>query len=117
MSWRGVNFIRIGQRAVALEQVAEIDATRLPETGTLALRTTSGAQHYLTGNDAIEALMLLKPSLSEGQRLPWQKGRWALHNLIGHPGMQLLAWFGLPKLGVALHEATIPRYNVLKNQA
>lgn len=33
---------------------------------------------------------------------------WAIHNLIGHPAMQILSWFGLTKLGLKIHDATCP---------
>ncbi len=82
--------------------------SRLTE-GHLVIETDSLGVFDLTGPDAIEAILLLKPSATEGRRLKWQKGDWALHNLIGHPAMQLLAWCGFRRLGVWVHEVTIPR--------
>jgi len=34
---------------------------------------------------------------------------WAVHNLIAHPIMEILRWFGLSKLGDWLHDETVPR--------
>ena len=34
---------------------------------------------------------------------------WAVHNLVGHPMMQILTWLGKPELGVRVHDVTIPR--------
>lgn len=53
--------------------------------------------------------MVVKPSALEGQRLKWPKRAWMIHNLIGHPGMQLLALLGYYDLAMRLHEITIPR--------
>lgn len=60
------------------------------------------------GFDAIEAVMLLKPSALEGRRLKWKKGAWAFHNLVGHPVMQVLAWFGFYRQAIRVHDWTTP---------
>ena len=33
---------------------------------------------------------------------------WPIHNLIGHPLMEILGWIGLRRLGIAIHDATVP---------
>ena len=63
----------------------------------------------LRGHDAIEAAMLLKPSILEGRKLWWLRYRWMIHNLIGHPVMQLLAMFRQHRLALRVHDATVPR--------
>ena len=59
--------------------------------------------------DAIDAVMALRPSALEGKRLRWARHAWALHNLVGHPLLQLLVWLGQTKLGMAVHDGTVPR--------
>lgn len=101
--------LRAGTSLIAADAIVRVDGAALGASGVLWVHDRDGQCYRLDGADAIEAVLLLKPSLTEGLRLKWQKRAWAVHNLIGHPGMQLLAWIGLPKLGLALHEATIPR--------
>lgn len=33
----------------------------------------------------------------------------AAHNLIAHPLMEILSWFGLRALGTKIHDITIPK--------
>ncbi len=33
---------------------------------------------------------------------------WPVHNLIGHPLMEICGWFGLFDIGVKIHDATLP---------
>ncbi len=33
---------------------------------------------------------------------------WGVHNLVGHPAMQICKWLGLIKLAVKIHDATLP---------
>lgn len=61
------------------------------------------------GIEAIDLVMTLKPSALEGVRLKWLRRAWMVHNLIGHPAMQLLALFKQYDWAMRIHEATIPR--------
>ncbi len=103
------NFLRAGAELVPLLRIARADTRDLATEGAMTITDLDGRNYRLSGPDAIEAVLLLKPSITEGLRLGWQKRAWAVHNLIGHPGMQLLAWLGFAKLGIALHDRTIPR--------
>ncbi|HTM68900.1 MAG TPA: hypothetical protein VL426_06410 [Candidatus Binatia bacterium] len=82
--------------------LSELDALRV------TLRHDDGVA-VAEGIQAIEALMLLKPSALEGRRLRWAKNAWAVHNLIGHPLMQLLAFLRLHRLAMRVHDGTVPR--------
>ena len=35
--------------------------------------------------------------------------RWALHNLVGHPLLEVLTQLGAPRLGEWVHDVTLPR--------
>lgn len=59
--------------------------------------------------NAIEAAMLLKPSVLEGRRMRWHRHVWAFHNIVAHPFMQLLAFVGLHGAALAVHDRTVPR--------
>lgn len=68
----------------------------------------AGCVHHCTENNAIEALLLVKASLLEGHRMRWAKHAWAVHNLVGHPLMQLLAFAGQYDLAIKVHDLTVP---------
>lgn len=69
----------------------------------------AGAPRPVRGAEAIDLIMTLKPSALEGTRLKWLRRAWMVHNLIGHPGMQLLALFRQYDWAMRLHEMTVPR--------
>ena len=58
---------------------------------------------------AIEICLLLKPSILEHKKLKWKKHMWMIHNLIGHPLMQILAFCKLYRLAFYVHDITVPR--------
>lgn len=68
----------------------------------------NGDRYYAKGFDAIEAVMALKPSALEGRRLKWHKGAWWVHNMFGHPLMQIMAWLGFKKAAIRFHDYTTP---------
>ncbi len=63
----------------------------------------------VTGIQAIELLMAMRPAVFEGKRLRWKRHAWALHNLVGHPLMQVLAFCHQYKLAMWVHDITVPR--------
>jgi hypothetical protein len=101
-------FVRAGTRAIAVTEVARVETTG----DRVILVERGGREHVLAGFDAVEALHQLAPSLLEGRRLRWPRHAWAVHNLVAHPAMQLAAWLGAPRLGLAIHDATVPRPGV-----
>lgn len=72
------------------------------------LTLSTGLVLELTGPNALEAAAVLRPSVIEGKRMRFARHAWAVHNLIGHPVMQLLAFFKLYDKALAVHEATVP---------
>ncbi len=101
-------FLKAKSKLIRISDVREVDAKNFRETGLITLITEDGRCYDMSDIDAIEALMLLKPSITEGLCLSWQKGRWAFHNIIGHPGMQILVWLGFKKAAIAWHDCTVP---------
>ncbi len=102
-------FVRLGDRLVALELVREVDLSALETEGLARVRTADGAWADLHDADAIDLVMRLAPSFVEGRRFRFLRSAWALHNLFGHPLLQLLAWAGRTRAGLRVHDATIPR--------
>ena len=78
------------------------------ERGALDGADAQALEHALTQtererDEARQQLDRLIDSSAEGSL------DWAVHNLVGHPLMQILTWLGKPELGVRVHDATTPR--------
>lgn len=103
-------FIRAGAFLLNVDDVTAVDCSRIEQ---LAITVQSkDAKFEVTGPDAIDAVMALRPSALEGRRLRFVRHAWAVHNLVGHPLMQILVWLGQRRLGLAIHDATVPRPRV-----
>lgn len=100
-------FIRVGARLVSAAAVTSVDTERLEDL-VVTVRHADGVD-VATGSDAIDVVMALRPSALEGRRLRFARRAWAVHNLIGHPLMQALAWIGRRDLALWIHDATVPR--------
>jgi hypothetical protein len=100
--------IKAGTLIVPLARIEAVDLTEL-ERGRVMVTHAGGQTAWASGVDAYDLVLRLHPSALEGRRLRWVKHAWALHNLVAHPLMQVLAWLGLPRLGIALHDRTVPR--------
>lgn len=105
---KGRFFIKTGTHLVPIRQIVSADYSRIEELR-LVLTDKRGNSFEVEGPDALEAVMLMNPACLEGKRLRWARHRWALHNLVGHPLMQVLAFLGFPRLGVKIHDATVPK--------
>jgi len=103
-----VEFFRYGNILLPISHITSIHLDDLEKTGSIIVEIDYGRIIKLTIVDSYDLLMQIKPSAFEGKRLKWLRNKWLIHNLIGHPLMQLLAFFGFGKLGIKIHEATIP---------
>lgn len=72
------------------------------------LRHNEDEMEEVKGAEAINLIMLLCPAVLEGMRAKHVKHSWAVHNLIGHPLMQIFTWLHLTKLALWIHDVTIP---------
>lgn len=70
--------------------------------------------HYATfkekvaNPEAIAVIMALNPAILEGKKVGFVRHSWAIHNLIGHPLMQIFTWLHLTKLALWIHDITVP---------
>jgi hypothetical protein len=101
------DFIITPTALVHRDKVSYIDLTRVGEAHLVI--HYEGKSEEVTGIQAIEILMQLRPSALEGHRMRWVKGAWILHNVVAHPVMQLLALFKLYGPAMWLHDATVPK--------
>jgi hypothetical protein len=100
-------FVKAGDDILPVRDIEHVDIKHI-EQGRVTV-TCRGVNYEADDFDAFEILMLLHPAAIEGRRLRWAKNAWAVHNLIAHPLMQLLVWLGFKKMGIRLHDATVPR--------
>ena len=100
-------FLRAGTRLIHEDAVTSVDCSRIEDLE-VTVHHKDGVER-VTGPDAIDVVMALRPSALEGKRLRWIRHAWAVHNLVGHPLLQILVWLGQRRLGLAIHDATVPR--------
>lgn len=100
-------FLRAGSVVFDPADISRVDFTEV-ESLRAKVWLKDGSLLSVEGPDVIELALLTRPSVLEGRRLRWARHAWAVHNLVAHPLMQMLAFAGYGKLGVRLHDATIP---------
>lgn len=103
----GFDFIVTPTAIVQRNKVTFLDLSRIEEAH-LVLHY-EGKTEVVQGPQAIDIVMQLRPSALEGKRLRWAKNVWVVHNLIGHPAMQVLALLGFYKAAMWVHDVTVPK--------
>lgn len=117
MKFKEVNdFIKLDEGLIRVESIASVDFKDLERLYKIEVTTQNGKTLIATNLNAIECLMRIYPSALEGKRLKWAKRVWYVHNLIGHPLMQFFAMFKLYKIGMWIHEVTVPKPIGFKNK-
>ncbi len=101
-------FILTDNGIVRHSEIRYIDLRRIDKQIAI-IHTMWNGKHKVTGFAAMELVWMLKPGAVEGHRLKWKKNAWALHNLIAHPLMQILAFLGCYKMAMKIHDNTVPR--------
>lgn len=101
-------FFQCGSKLYPVAHVTEVDTSEVETKLWVRVSVMGEDPITLKGPDTIRFLMVHYPSALEGRRLRWVRHAWALHNLVGHPLMQVLAWVRRPHLGVWVHDKTIP---------
>jgi len=107
-----MKFILAGEKIINVDNISHINISKIEQLKIFIHH--SGFITEANGIQTIEIIMLLKPSAFESKRLRWHKFIWSIHNLFGHPIMQLLAFFGLYKLAMWVHDKTVPRPSGVK---
>lgn len=102
-----MGFVKAGDALLNEDYIERIDASRL-EVFILSVHLRSGLELELHGQPALDLVMQTNPALLEGRRMMFARHAWAFHNLIAHPLLQILAWFGCAKLGFRIHDMTVP---------
>jgi hypothetical protein len=103
-----MNFVNINGKIVNSSQISSIQYDHLISEGWVLVRVSGKKNERVDGAEAWNLIMELCPQALEGKQAKYKRHAWAVHNLIGHPVMQLLSWCGLTKLGLKIHDRTIP---------
>ena len=103
--------IDLGNIVVAETDIRTIDLTHL-ENLRITVHLADGGSVIVRDAKAVDVMMRLSPAVFEGRRLRFARHAWAVHNLIGHPLLQVLSWLGFTKLGLRVHDRTTPRPRV-----
>lgn len=105
-------FINIGDKIYNASQISWIDCKNYINKQYITIRFAEGEWMTVSGVEALNIIQRLCPNILEGKRAKYIKHAWALHNLVGHPGMQLAAFLGFTKLSLWLHDITLPKPEV-----
>lgn len=101
-------FIHLNGKVVNVDAIEWCDYHNLVEEGHIILHYWAGDSEVVEGPQAFNVVMALCPDALEGEGGKYQRHAWAVHNLIGHPLMQLCAWLHLTPLGLKIHDLTVP---------
>lgn len=104
-----MSFIKTGSELIPIDRILSVDYSKIEQLELVVWHDGSATMEYFRDNFALDAAMILCPSIVEGKRFKWARNAWLVHNIIGHPLMQVLAFFGFYKLAFKIHDSTIPR--------
>ncbi len=102
-------FVLSDDCVINLHHVVKVDLDELDDSLTVKVHLQDASVVRIEGTHAIHFLMLTKPSVFEGRRFCWPRYAWVVHNLIGHPLMQILAFARKYDWAMYVHDATIPK--------
>jgi hypothetical protein len=101
-------FLKLTDHLIRLSDIQSVDIQQIGH-GEIFVTLRDGTRLQAHDFEAFELILYLKPSAIEGKRLKHLKHAWAIHNLIGHPLMQIFAWCGLHKWAILIHDKTTPK--------
>lgn len=101
------DFVIANDRLLSIRSIKSLDLSRIEDL-VIVIHHDAGSEK-VERIQAIECLMQLRPSALENRRLRWKKHAWSLHNLIGHPLMQIFAYMRCYRFAMLAHDLTVPR--------
>lgn len=103
-----MTFVHYNDKIVNTHDISTVIIDELVEKGHIVVKRIGFTEEVVKGPEAVNLVMRLCPDALEGKRMKFIRNSWAIHNLIGHPLMQIFSWLGLPKLGIKIHDGTVP---------
>lgn len=101
-------FIHFNYKIVNTNSIDCITCDDFVEHGHIHVHYFNEDTECVYGVEALNLIMNLAPGVLEGKKAHYYKNAWVVHNIIGHPAMQFLSWFGFSKAALWVHEKTIP---------
>ncbi len=102
-----MKFVHFNGQIHNVDHIRLIDCADFVETNEVTVHLQVGYE-IVRSQEAVNLIMELCPSVLEGKQAEYERHAWAIHNLIGHPLMQIFAWLHLPHVGIKIHDATVP---------
>ena len=100
-------FVHYLNTIVNTDSISHVDCKNLTD-GYVRVYYVAGNSDLVEGPQAFDLVMRLCPEATEGRAFKCQRRRWAIHNLFGHPLLQIFSWLGLTRLGLKIHDKTVP---------
>lgn len=101
-------FVHFNNKVINTDSIEWVDFKNLTEYGYIKVYSRDLSVETVEGPEAFNLVMQLCPQALEGQGLKYKRHAWAIHNLIGHPLMQIFSWLHLTEVGLKIHDATVP---------
>lgn len=101
-------FLLFKGKLVNSDTVNWIDFHNLVDENYVRIHYKNGQMEVVDGMNAFHLVNELAPQALEGRNAKYVRHAWAIHNLLGHPLMQIFSWLGLPQLGIKIHDITTP---------
>lgn len=102
-------FVHFNGNIVNSKIINSINCEDYVESGVVYVYFDGQPFEAVKGAEATNLIMALCPSVLEGEEAKYARHAWAVHNLIGHPLMQIFSWLHLTSLGIKIHDATVPK--------
>jgi len=81
-------------RVIAVRAITQMDLSTLDKRY-ITITHGNNETDIVEGVQAIEALMLTKPSALEGRRMQWARQAWFIHNTFGHTYLAFISLIAL----------------------
>lgn len=101
-------FVHYNKKIINTGTISSIACDNYADDGNVHIQYVDGTDECVKGMEATNLIMTVCPSVIEGLRAKHIKHSWAIHNLIGHPLMQIFSWLHLMRLAIWVHDHTIP---------
>lgn len=102
-------FVKVDNRIIRVNDIKSIDLNNM-KNQYIIVTLDNDQEVFVSGFFALELIWLVKPSALEGNNfIKWKRHVWNIHNLFGHPLMQVLSWFRLYSLAIWIHDITTPK--------
>lgn len=106
-------FCQFNGKIVNCDNIKYIVCSHFAQFGYIYVHYTNYESECVRGEEAIKVMELLSPDIFEEPDVKSSKDGWWLHNLVGHPLMQIFQWAHLPKWADWIHKKTIPKLKII----